>query len=233
VEEHEIHGQLKLSRETLGRLVAARLLRSENRSESTYYELSHDALVEPILASSRGKARAMAMLGIGYGALAILVFSAFTLVAVISLIEGSFNVDGVGDVVLLGLGTIGTLLLLPIVVWSAALLRGSARSMRRYRGSREPAMAGREIRLRSGSRVWLRSAIVIFWYSFWSNSRMTALISAYRVCLALAFVEAKAPSPRHRKASKATATWTLDSSRGRGSSFWAQWSRSVKVLRWV
>ena len=73
LEEHEIHDRLNLTRETLGRLVAARLLRSENRADSTYYELSHDALVEPILAVSRYKARVMAMLGIGYGALLILI----------------------------------------------------------------------------------------------------------------------------------------------------------------
>jgi hypothetical protein len=73
VEEHEIHGQLKLSRETLGRLVAARLLRFENRSENTYYELSHDALVEPILAPGRYKARALVLLRIGYAALLILI----------------------------------------------------------------------------------------------------------------------------------------------------------------
>ena len=73
LEEHEIQRQFKLSRETLGRLVAARLLRSENRSESTYYELSHDALVEPILASSRYKARAMAIFGIVYGSLVLLI----------------------------------------------------------------------------------------------------------------------------------------------------------------
>ena len=47
LEEHEIHGQLKLSKETLGRLVAARLLRSESRSESTYYELSHERWSSP------------------------------------------------------------------------------------------------------------------------------------------------------------------------------------------
>ena len=36
-------------RETLKYLVNTGLLRSDNRSDSTYYELSHDALVEPIL----------------------------------------------------------------------------------------------------------------------------------------------------------------------------------------
>ena len=38
------------------------------------------------------------------------------------------------------IASIAVLLLPPIVVLSAALLRGSARSMRRYRRSREPAI---------------------------------------------------------------------------------------------
>ena len=73
LEENELRRQLDLPRETLDRLVASRLLRSENRSESTYYELSHDALVEPILAARRNKAQVMGMLGIGSGALLFLI----------------------------------------------------------------------------------------------------------------------------------------------------------------
>ena len=53
LEENEIRRKLKVPRDTLGQLVASRLLRSDNRAESTYYELSHDALVEPILATRR------------------------------------------------------------------------------------------------------------------------------------------------------------------------------------
>jgi hypothetical protein len=52
IEEHEIQRQLKLSDEILGRLVDRRLLRSDQRADSTYYELSHDTLIEPILAAS-------------------------------------------------------------------------------------------------------------------------------------------------------------------------------------
>jgi hypothetical protein len=44
VEEHQICRQLKLSPEILRQLVSSRLLRSDSRSDSTYYELSHDTL---------------------------------------------------------------------------------------------------------------------------------------------------------------------------------------------
>ena len=148
MEEHEIQQQLNLSKETLDRLVAARLLRSENRSECTYYELSHDALVEPILAASRYKARVIAMLGIGYGALLILIAAMFTLSLPVSILATTWAQakDNGDKVQLVMLASIAALLLLPIVVLSAAFLRGSARSLRRYRRSREPAMTGPEMR---------------------------------------------------------------------------------------
>jgi hypothetical protein len=147
LEEHEIHRQLNLSKETLDRLVAARLLRSENRSECTYYELSHDALVDPILASSRHKARAMAMLGIGYGALLILITLVYVVGGPIVLLTNLSSAKDNGDRLKLWIGAcVLALLLLPIVVLPAAQLRGSARSLRRYRRSREPAMTGPELR---------------------------------------------------------------------------------------
>jgi photosystem II stability/assembly factor-like uncharacterized protein len=56
VEERELRRQLKLPAETLSHLVERRLLRTDRRSDSTYYELSHDALVQPVLASRRVRA---------------------------------------------------------------------------------------------------------------------------------------------------------------------------------
>jgi hypothetical protein len=53
IETHEIHRRLKLPEEILRKLVDRRLLRADQRADSTYYELSHDTLVEPILATSR------------------------------------------------------------------------------------------------------------------------------------------------------------------------------------
>ncbi len=56
VEERELCRELNLSRDTLRHLVERRLLRTDRRSDSTYYELSHDALVQPVLASRRTQA---------------------------------------------------------------------------------------------------------------------------------------------------------------------------------
>ena len=152
LEEHEIQGQLKLSRETLSQLVAARLLRSENRSENTYYELSHDALVEPILASNRYKARVMAMLGISYGTF-LFVLCLGLVIAGISLLGNLPSAKDNGDRLLIWGGALAlTVLLLPTVVLPVAQLRGSARSWRRYRRSRKPASTGPGMPL-SGSGV--------------------------------------------------------------------------------
>ncbi|MFY9918462.1 MAG: hypothetical protein WAL26_08700 [Mycobacterium sp.] len=154
LEEHEIHRQLNLPRETLGQLVAARLLRSENRSENTYYELSHDALVEPVLASSRYKARALAMLGIGYGALLTLAFAILAVSAPGAVLGNLPSANDWGDTAQIVFWTcVVALLSLPIVVLPVTLLRGSLRSWRRYRRPRKPVSLGPEMRLRSGSGV--------------------------------------------------------------------------------
>jgi hypothetical protein len=143
LEEHEIHRELRLPRETLSRLEAARLLRSESRSDNTYYELSHDALVEPILASSRYKARVMAMFGIGYAALLILINLVYVIGAGGAVLGQLSDTKDRGDVVQLwSIACIVVLLLLPLVVLPVTLLRGSARSWRRYRRSRKRAIAG-------------------------------------------------------------------------------------------
>jgi hypothetical protein len=54
--EYQIRQQLGLYRETLQQLVNKRLLRSDSRADTTYYELSHDALVEPVLTATRARA---------------------------------------------------------------------------------------------------------------------------------------------------------------------------------
>ena len=67
LEENEIRRQLELSGETLRQLVANRLLRTDSRSDSSYYELSHDALVEPVLATRRKRAMLVGWLGLVLG----------------------------------------------------------------------------------------------------------------------------------------------------------------------
>jgi hypothetical protein len=53
MERGEIRRILKLDAGTLDELVRGRLLRSDQRAESWYYELSHDSLVAPILATRK------------------------------------------------------------------------------------------------------------------------------------------------------------------------------------
>lgn len=60
LEVGEIERMMDINRETLAFLVDRRLLRSDQRAESYYYELSHDSLVEPVIAASR-----VSMTGIG------------------------------------------------------------------------------------------------------------------------------------------------------------------------
>ena len=151
LEENELRRQLDLPKETLSQLVASRLLRSENRSESTYYELSHDALVEPIFASRRTKARIMGAFGIGSGALlfllslfAVLAMQYYMLTEYVFATETSEFVGEVIGLFLVMLGGLG------IVVSSAILLRGSARSILRYRRARGPGLAGPAPPRRSG-----------------------------------------------------------------------------------
>ena len=151
LEENELRRQLDLPKETLSQLVASRLLRSENRSESTYYELSHDALVEPIFASRRTKARIMGAFGIGSGALlfllslfAVLAMQYYLLTEYVFATETSEFVGEVIGLFLVMLGGLG------IVVSSAILLRGSARSILRYRHARGPGLAGPSPPRRSG-----------------------------------------------------------------------------------
>jgi hypothetical protein len=72
IEDYEIHRQLKLPGEILRKLVDRRLLRSDQRADSTYYELSHDTLIEPVLASRRIRGQAVGLLIAIFGALLLL-----------------------------------------------------------------------------------------------------------------------------------------------------------------
>ena len=72
LEEREIRKQLKLSEKALRELVEARLLRTDRRSDSTYYELGHDALVEPVLATRRTQALFIGWVAMVFGMAAML-----------------------------------------------------------------------------------------------------------------------------------------------------------------
>jgi hypothetical protein len=72
IDGNEIRRQLKLSDEILWKLVDRRLLRSDLRADSAYYELSHDTLIEPVLATGRVKGRFLGFLAACAGALVLL-----------------------------------------------------------------------------------------------------------------------------------------------------------------
>jgi hypothetical protein len=84
--EYEIRQQLGLYRETLQQLVNKRLLRSDSRADTTYYELSHDALVEPVLTATRARALLFGWVGAAAGAVLAILFislgSMFVLAAI-------------------------------------------------------------------------------------------------------------------------------------------------------
>jgi photosystem II stability/assembly factor-like uncharacterized protein len=91
VEERELLRQLKLPRETLSHLVDRRLLRTDRRSDSTYYELSHDALVQPVLASRRVQAIVFSWAAVLAGSLVCLSAVVFILFCAAGMMSGSSN----------------------------------------------------------------------------------------------------------------------------------------------
>src|SRR5215470_1813469 len=128
VEERELRRQLKLPRETLVQLVERRLLRTDRRSDSTYYELSHDALVQPVLASRRMQALFVGWTGVLAGFITSVASGALILVCFGLLLTHSLQDSDayLGVVIILVLlfvtGGLG-------LVW----LRAGIRRRRRYR----------------------------------------------------------------------------------------------------
>ena len=92
IESSEARRQLRLRQATLDSLVERRLLRAEQRADTTYYELSHDTLVASILASRQGLGIAR---GLGSLTVALLLgfltlgASAFVLAQVVALVSPS------------------------------------------------------------------------------------------------------------------------------------------------
>jgi hypothetical protein len=91
VEERELLRQLKLPRETLSQLVERRLLRTDRRSDSTYYELSHDALVQPVLASRRVQAMVVSWAAVLAGSIVCVAAAAFIMLCLYTVIFGTSN----------------------------------------------------------------------------------------------------------------------------------------------
>jgi hypothetical protein len=137
LEENEIHGQLQLSIETLRKLVDRRLLRSDQRADSTYYELSHDTLVEPVLASRRVTGKLTGMITVIIGVL-ILLYAVLMTVGVFDEIEVPEFIPAIAaeayreekrfNLIL------GVVILVPILIlFGVALFRRGVRTFRRFR----------------------------------------------------------------------------------------------------
>ena len=125
LEEMEIRKQLNLSPETLRLLVTRRLLRSDNRSDSSYYELSHDALIEPILTTRRRKALLFGWLGLGTSSIGLAVLSLGVIYNIIFAIRQPVTPEWVNNLVGMPfLASLGIVLL--------ALSRRNLRTLRRY-----------------------------------------------------------------------------------------------------
>ena len=86
VEGRELRLQLKLPPEILNDLVERRLLRTDRRSDSTYYELSHDALVQPVLEGRRVQALVVGGAAVLAGAVCLLVAALLLLLVVFGLL---------------------------------------------------------------------------------------------------------------------------------------------------
>ncbi len=87
VEGRELRLQLKLPPEILNDLVERRLLRTDRRSDSTYYELSHDALVQPVLEGRRVQALVVGGAAVLAGAVCLLVGALLFLLVIFGLLS--------------------------------------------------------------------------------------------------------------------------------------------------
>jgi photosystem II stability/assembly factor-like uncharacterized protein len=87
VEGRELRLQLKLPPEILNDLVERRLLRTDRRSDSTYYELSHDALVQPVLEGRRVQALVVGGAAVLVGAVCLLVGALLLLLVIFGLLS--------------------------------------------------------------------------------------------------------------------------------------------------
>ncbi len=132
LEQGEIKRILKLDAQTLRSLVDRRLLRSDQRADSWYYELSHDSLVAPILATRKARGITFGLLGLLGSVMAGFVGISFSLGVPVGLMLAELRhskeeVVGmvVASVVLFPLGAVS--------LWMAAIgFRRSVETLNRY-----------------------------------------------------------------------------------------------------
>lgn len=127
LEERELRIQLKLPHEALRQLVDRRLLRTDRRAESTYYELSHDSLVQPVLATRRTQALVVGWVAVVAGGIVSVAMGALVLVVLLYLAFGKTDVSQFfGGVVIVFAGA-------ALGSFSVRWLRAGIRTRRRYR----------------------------------------------------------------------------------------------------
>jgi len=136
IEENEIQQQLGLRHESLKQLVSSRLLRTENRSESTYYELSHDALIEPILASQQKKAQLTGWFGIVSGAILLICSTTFFLLLVLYFVTQALEQVETTNYEILGL-VIFTFGMIMFIIIASYILQNSIKSLLRRQHAHE------------------------------------------------------------------------------------------------
>jgi hypothetical protein len=140
LEENEIRRQLKLSGETLRQLVANRLLRCESRSDSGYYELSHDTLVEPVLATRRKRAVLVGWLGLVAGAFFSLLMALMGVAMFFQAFEYEYASDQAArfaEIIGMSTAVVGVF---AASVFSFGLVRAGFRKLRRYRRRAPPLL---------------------------------------------------------------------------------------------
>lgn len=182
LEEMEIRKQLNLSQETLRLLVTRRLLRSENRSDSSYYELSHDALIEPVLATRRCKALLFGSLGLAISSIGLSVISIGLIYNVLYAIQQPVTPEWVNNLVGIPfLASLGIVLL--------SLSRRNLRTLRRYRPRTadelvDTLVAGQSRSVSFGAIGILMGGYISFLAIFLGTALTENIINAYRGNLA-------------------------------------------------
>ena len=190
LDEYRICQQLGLNWETLQQLVNRRLLRSDSRTDITYYELSHDALVEPVLAATRAQALLFGWMAAATGSvLAVLSVSlgSMFVVASVMYIYQSTDENKIATLIMAAILVPG---LFVVGLMSIPFVRRNYRTIQRFRHGIliEPADIGQGTGRRrdwalgwlavgagSISLVWAGVFVWVLLITFLPNHAMTAL----------------------------------------------------------
>jgi hypothetical protein len=147
LEEGEIRRELGLPQDTLRRLVESRVLRSDSRAESTYYELSHDALVRPIVDTRAAEGMILGWSGLVssivvlvLSLLAFLVTTVASIAAIVELLRKPEEMPSPAVMDMLGIAFF-LVLSLGLMVAAFAWMRASAQLLLRHGGARKTAVS--------------------------------------------------------------------------------------------